>query len=97
MNLKKKNNFNLIKKIKFKILSVVKEIIYKNFKFLYKFLFEYSLINVKYLFTKDYKLNKIKTLKEKEIFGFFNKIKNSKVKIGIKKINNNIFEIYKKN
>ena len=93
----KKNKINLIKKIKFKILSVVKEIIYKNFKFFYKFLFEYSLINVKYLFTKDYKLNKIKKLKEKEIFGFFNKIKNSKVKIGIKKINNNIFEIYKKN
>ena len=93
----KKNKINLIKKKIFKILSIAKEIIYQNFKFFYKFLFRFSLINVKYLFTKDYKLNKIKTLKKKEIVSFFNKINNSNINISIKKINSNIFEIYKKN
>tara|TARA_Y100000389_G_C17433166_1_gene503946 strand:+ start:558 stop:1964 length:1407 start_codon:yes stop_codon:yes gene_type:complete len=92
-----KNQISFIKRIKYKSLSIAKEIIYKNFKFFYKFLFKFSIINKEYLLPKDYKINKIKSLNKNDIINFFNKVKSSKVNVSVKKINKNIFEIYKKN
>jgi len=91
-----KKNFNSKINYKLFLLSKTKEFIYNNFKSFYIFLFEHSLINIKYIFTKDYKKNKIKTLELKEIYSFFDKIKKKNLNISCKKINNEIFEIYRK-
>tara|TARA_Y100000389_G_C17403374_1_gene486653 strand:+ start:35 stop:1429 length:1395 start_codon:yes stop_codon:yes gene_type:complete len=87
---KKKNNFNSYKEL---ILSYFKKVIYLRFRNLYIFLFEYSLINAKYIFTKDYKINKIKSLERVDILDFFKKINKGKIKVDCKKINEDIFEI----
>lgn len=86
------NKYNFL----FSLLSVFKEFIYKNFKNIYIFLFKYSLINPKYIFTKEYKENKIKSFQLKEIKNFFNKINKAKINISCKKINDKIIEIYRR-
>ena len=93
INEKKKS---YIKYFIFSLLSVLKRFIYNNFKSFYLFLFKYSLIKSKYIFTKDYKNNKIKSLQKREINNFFKKIDNSNLKIYCKIINEKIFEIYRK-
>lgn len=80
----------------FSLLSILKGFLYNNFKNLYLFLFRFSLIKSKYIFTKDYKNNKIRSLEKREINNFFKKIDNSNLKIYCKKINEKIFEIYRK-
>jgi len=89
-NYKKEKNLKFYKNF---ILSNLKEIIYSSFRSLYIFLFKYSFINVKHIFTKDYKINKIKSLQKKDILDFFKKLNKKKIKIKCKKINDNIFEI----
>jgi surface carbohydrate biosynthesis protein len=89
----KKKNYT--KYFVFTILSILKGFLYNNFKNFYLCLFKYSLIKSKYIFTKDYKNNKIKSLQKKEIVNFFKKIGNSNMKINCKKINEKIFEIYR--
>ncbi len=85
-----------IKYFIFSLLSILKGFLYNNFKIFYLFLFRYSIIKSKYIFTKDYKKNKIKSLQISEINNFFKKIDNSNLKIYCKKINEKIFEIYRK-
>ena len=99
-NCKSEIKFNTIKNRQYKfklfknfILSSIKNFIYSKFRSLYIFLFKHSLVNAKYIFTKDYKINKIKSLQTKEILDFFKKINKSKIKVRCKKINEEIFEI----
>lgn len=89
-NYKNEKNLKFYKNF---ILSNLKEIIYLSFRSLYIFLFKYSFINVKHIFTKDYKINKIKSLQKKDILDFYKKLNKKKIKIKCKKINDNIFEI----
>ena len=77
------------------MLGNLKRLIYSKFRGLYIFLFKYSFISVKYIFTKDYKMNKISSLQKKDILDFFKKISKKENKIKCKRINENIFEIKK--
>lgn len=81
--------------LKYFILGNLKRLIYSKFRGLYIFLFKYSFISVKYIFTKDYKMNKISSLQKKDILDFFKKISKKENKIKCKRINENIFEIKK--
>jgi surface carbohydrate biosynthesis protein len=89
-NYKKKNNLETYKNF---FLSNLKHMVYLRFRSLYIFLFKHSLINVKHIFTKDYKLNKIKSLQKKDVLNFFKKLNKKEIKIKCKKINDDIFEI----
>jgi surface carbohydrate biosynthesis protein len=86
----KKSSLKLFKDF---ILSNIKKIIYSKFRYLYIFLFNYSIINAKYIFTKDYKINKIKSLESKDILNFFKKINKKKINVQCNKINQDVFEV----
>ncbi len=89
-NFKKKNYLKYFRDF---ILSNLKKVIYSRFRNFYLFLFKYSFISAKYIFTKDYKINKIKSLDKKDILDFFKKINKGKIRVNCKKINEDIFEI----
>ena len=86
----KKSSLKLFKDF---ILSNIKKTMYSKFRYLYIFLFNYSIINAKYIFTKDYKINKIKSLESKDILDFFKKINKKKINVQCNKINQDVFEV----
>ena len=89
----KKNYENsFIKKLVFKILSDIKNIIIR-------FYFFRKLLPYNILVSKEAKLTKFHSLKKNEIiyyFKIFSKIYNYKINLVVKKISLNVFEIYKR-
>tara|TARA_Y100000816_G_C26096276_1_gene580252 strand:- start:74 stop:1480 length:1407 start_codon:yes stop_codon:yes gene_type:complete len=84
---------------RYKILSIIKNMLYHNFFSIYKLAFKYLPINPNYIFTKDYKENKIKNIRLnelKKIFKKFNQIHKKKYLFIFKKINDEIYEIKRK-